>query len=85
MQIYKKNAHSIVQIYQKSASYIVQFIFLCTFAAIFNTKDMENLFATSRELINRVSTAFVRDKHDEIDWNSRLISNVYVTRLIRER
>ena len=26
---------------------------------------MEILFATSRELINRVSTAFVREKHDE--------------------
>ena len=35
---------------------------------------METLFATSRELINRVSTAFVREKHDEIDWNSRLIA-----------
>ena len=35
---------------------------------------METLFATSRELINRVSTAFVRDKHDEIDWNSRLVA-----------
>ena len=35
---------------------------------------MENLFATSRELINRVSIAFVRDKHDEIDWNSRLVA-----------
>lgn len=27
VQTYKENAHSIVQIYQKSASYIVQFIF----------------------------------------------------------
>ena len=35
---------------------------------------METLFATSRELISRVSTAFVRDKHDEIDWNSRLVA-----------
>lgn len=49
-------------------------IFLCIFAAIFTTTDMENLFATSRELINRVSIAFVRDKHEEIDWNSRLVA-----------
>ena len=35
---------------------------------------MENLFATSRELISRVDTSYVRDKHQEIDWNSRLIA-----------
>ena len=27
---------------------------------------MENLFATSRELVSRVDTSYVRDKHQEI-------------------
>ena len=35
---------------------------------------MENLFATSRELVSRVDTSYVRDKHQEIDWSSRLIA-----------
>ena len=35
---------------------------------------MENLFTTSHELISRVDTSYVRDKHQEIDWNSRLIA-----------
>ena len=35
---------------------------------------MENLFATSRELVSRVDTGYVRDLHQEIDWSSRLIA-----------
>ena len=35
---------------------------------------MESLFATSQLLVNRVDTTYVRDKHDEIDWDSRLIA-----------
>lgn len=35
---------------------------------------MENLFATSRELVSRVDTGYVRDLHQEIDWGSRLIA-----------
>ena len=35
---------------------------------------MESLFATSQLLISRVDTTYVRDKHNEIDWNSRLVA-----------
>ncbi len=35
---------------------------------------MESLFATSQLLISRVDTTYVRDKHDDIDWNSRLVA-----------
>lgn len=35
---------------------------------------MESLFITSRELIERVDTAYVRDIHEKIDWHSRLIA-----------
>lgn len=35
---------------------------------------MENLFATSRELVSRVDTGYVRDLHQEIDWSCRLIA-----------
>ena len=35
---------------------------------------MEKLFTTSRELINRVDTSYIREKHNEIDWNSRLVA-----------
>ena len=35
---------------------------------------MESLFATSQLLVNKVDTTYVRDKHDEIDWDSRLIA-----------
>ena len=35
---------------------------------------MENLFAVSRELVSRVDITYVRDKHQEIDWDSRLIA-----------
>ena len=35
---------------------------------------MENLIATSRELVIRVDTNYIRDMHQEIDWNSRLIA-----------
>jgi predicted AAA+ superfamily ATPase len=35
---------------------------------------MERLFATSQLLISRVDTTYVRDKHNEIDWNSRLVA-----------
>lgn len=35
---------------------------------------MENLFATSRELVSRVDTGYVRDLHQQIDWSSRLIA-----------
>ena len=35
---------------------------------------MESLFATSQLLISRVETTYVRDKHNEIDWNSRLVA-----------
>lgn len=35
---------------------------------------MESLFATSRQLVSRVDTTYVRDKHQEIDWDSRLVA-----------
>ncbi len=35
---------------------------------------MESLFATSQLLISRVDTTYVRDKHNEIDWNSCLVA-----------
>lgn len=35
---------------------------------------MENLFATSRELVSRVDTGYVRDLHQQIDWSSRLVA-----------
>jgi len=48
--------------------------FFCTFAADFEKKIMEELFLSYHDLIDRVSTRFVRYLHDEIDWNSRLIA-----------
>lgn len=35
---------------------------------------MESLFITSRELIERVDTTYVRGIHEKIDWDSRLIA-----------
>ena len=35
---------------------------------------METLIATSRELVNRVDTNYIRDFHNQINWNSRLVA-----------
>ena len=35
---------------------------------------METLIATSRELVNRVDTNYIRDFHSQINWNSRLVA-----------
>ncbi len=35
---------------------------------------METLIATSRELVNRVDTNYIRDFHNKINWNSRLVA-----------
>ena len=35
---------------------------------------METLTATSRELVNRVETNYVRDFHNKINWDSRLVA-----------
>lgn len=35
---------------------------------------METLIATSRELVNRVDTNYIRDFHNQISWNSRLVA-----------
>lgn len=35
---------------------------------------MEILIATSRELVNRVDTNYIRDFHNQINWNSRLVA-----------
>ena len=35
---------------------------------------MENLFATYKNLISNTDTTYVREKHNDIDWNSRLVA-----------
>lgn len=35
---------------------------------------MENLYVTSRELIARINTVYVRDIHEKINWDSRLVA-----------
>ncbi len=35
---------------------------------------MENLFATYKNLIKNTDTSYVREKHNEINWDSRLVA-----------
>lgn len=39
-----------------------------------NTTAMETLFATSKMMIEKTSTRFVRYLHDKIQWNARLVA-----------
>lgn len=48
------------------------FLYLCSEFQAHSV--METLFETSQALINRVDTTFIREKHNTIDWNARLLA-----------